>query len=99
MSQVFGIDAEDLFAARIGDMGTIARGREGAHAPLETWRSGDGLAFAPGEHSLQTRYPIALRSGEPHPRSGRQTHYERLVHQSLRRRAHTTTRLPVGEAA
>ncbi|MDR7194308.1 xylose isomerase [Luteimonas terrae] len=91
-------DAEDLFAAHIGGMDAFARGLEVAHAlleasPLETWRreryasfdAGDGLAFANGERGLQDLHAIALRSGEPRQRSGRQELYENLVNQYLRR--------------
>ena len=91
-------DAEDLFAAHIGGMDAFARGLEVAHAlieasPLEDWRSaryasfddGDGQAFANGQRGLQDLHAIALRSGEPQLRSGRQEIYENLINQYLRR--------------
>ncbi|MCD9005832.1 hypothetical protein LDO31_06195 [Luteimonas sp. XNQY3] len=84
-------------APRISAAWTRSRGLDVGNAllrdaPLQSWRSdrcagsdGHGPASARGERGLQDLHAIALRSGEPCQRSGRQAQHENLVNQSLRR--------------
>ncbi|MFC4728223.1 xylose isomerase [Coralloluteibacterium thermophilus] len=91
-------DPQDLFIAHIGGMDAFARGLEVAHAlltasPWEQWRreryasfdAGEGKAFEEGGLSLADLHGIALKSGEPQQRSGRQEAYENLLNQYLLR--------------
>lgn len=91
-------DAEDLFLAHIGGMDAFARGLEVAHAlltesPWEKWRSeryasfdvGEGKQFAAGKLGLAALREIAVRSGEPLQRSGKQERFENVLNQYLLR--------------
>lgn len=89
-------DPADLFMAHIGGMDAFARGLEVAHALLtdsswEKWRQeryasfdgGDGKSFEQGALSLTDLRALALDSGEPQQRSGRQEQYENLLNHYL----------------
>lgn len=91
-------DAEDLFLAHIGGMDAFAHGLEVAHAlltgsPWEQWRAeryasfdaGEGAEFAAGKLGLAALRNIALKSGEPLQRSGKQERFENLLNQVLLR--------------
>lgn len=85
-------DLADIFYAHIGGMDAFARALLAAHEILEkseyrrmlqeryaSFDSEDGRAFDAGKLKLTDLHKIALRSGEPKQRSGRQELFENLL--------------------
>ncbi|MEX0719102.1 MAG: xylose isomerase [Balneolaceae bacterium] len=89
-------DLEDLFIAHIGGMDVFARGlivadkilsqsnykklREERYASFD---SGNGKAFENGELTLEELREIAIKTGEPEKRSGKQELFENIVNQYI----------------
>ncbi|HEX8658233.1 MAG TPA: xylose isomerase [Hymenobacter sp.] len=89
-------DLEDIFIAHITGMDAFARALVVANdilekSPYRTFRteryasfdSGQGAAFEQGQLSLADLRAIALKSGEPTPRSGKQEWLEAIINQYI----------------
>ncbi|MEM9819618.1 MAG: xylose isomerase [Bacteroidota bacterium] len=89
-------DLEDLFLAHIGGMDAFARALLSADAILEksTYRSlrknryasfdgGQGKDFEEGKLSLEDLRQIALETGEPSPKSGKQELLENIINRFI----------------
>jgi len=89
-------DPEDLFIAHISGMDTFARALYIAGRILsesnylmirkrryESFDSGPGKDFAEGKLTLEDLREIALKSGEPEVRSGKQELLEQLINMYL----------------
>lgn len=89
-------DLEDIFHAHIGGMDVFARSLEIADRVLNhtdykklreeryaSFDSGKGKAFEDGNLSLEDLRKIALESGEPAIRSGKQELFENLINNSI----------------
>lgn len=89
-------DPEDLFFAHIGGMDTFARALIAADNILQkseyrsfrkeryaSFDSGRGAAFEQGKLSLEDLRQIALESGEPEVRSGRQEWLENIINRYI----------------
>ena len=89
-------DLEDIFFAHITGMDTFARALVVANNILEkspyrkfrkeryaSFDSGQGAAYERGELSLEDLRSIALKSGEPVPRSGKQEWLESIINQYI----------------
>ncbi|WP_434981319.1 xylose isomerase [Daejeonia sp. YH14] len=85
-------DPEDLFIAHISGMDTFAKGLLVAADILEksdykklrqqrysSFDSGSGKAFEEGKLTLEDLRKIALKNGEPQPKSGKQELFEAIV--------------------
>ncbi len=89
-------DPADLFYAHIGGMDAFARAlvtadkilQDGEYQKIREQRyssydGGKGAAFEKGDLSLQDLRDIAIESGEPETRSGRQEYLENLVNRFI----------------
>lgn len=89
-------DLEDLFIAHIGAMDTFARGLVVAHRLIHdsdlpvmkegryaTFDSGTGADFERGQLTLEDLRDLAIQSGEPQLRSGKQELCENLINQYI----------------
>jgi xylose isomerase len=87
-------DPEDLFYAHIGGMDTFARALQTANEILEksdlcklrkeryaSFDSGDGALFENNKLSLEQLRDMAVKSGEPKLRSGKQELFENIINQ------------------
>lgn len=90
------VDARDLVTAHIGGMDAFAHGLEVAHSllahsPLDamvreryaSFDSAPGREFEQGKLGLESLRELAIASGEPELRSGRQEMFENLLNQHL----------------
>jgi len=89
-------DMEDIFIGHIGGMDTFARGLiiadeirrntdfvERRNARYSSYDAGEGARFAEGKLSLEELRDLAVESGEPDRRSGKQEWYENIVNQFI----------------
>ena len=89
-------DLEDIFIAHIGGMDAFARALLIAHEILASsdykkmrkdryisFDSGDGASFEKGKLSLNDLRELAIKSGEPEKRSGKQELYECIINQYI----------------
>ena len=89
-------DYEDLFHAHIGGMDTFARAllvaerilSDGEYVRLRKQRyasfdNGDGKDFETGKLTLEDLKSIALKSGEPEVKSGKQEYLENLINRFI----------------
>ena len=89
-------DIEDIFIAHISGMDTFARAlvtadkvlKESNYLPLrksryESFDTGTGKDFESGKLTLEQLREIALASGEPQTRSGKQELFEQLINMYL----------------
>jgi len=89
-------DPEDLFLAHIGGMDTFARALLAANEILEksdykkmrnqryaSFDSGEGTLFEQNKLTLEQLRDLAVRSGEPRLRSGKQELYENIINRYM----------------